>query len=93
MERGETKIDQELRQALDKLSDEEEIDVLLYPKQMSEDFEGFLLTKKNEGLLDYNFLQLANCFVIKAPKKVILEIAGRDDVSQLTVNPRFTAMN
>lgn len=92
MERGEPKIDQELRQALDKLTDKEEIEVLLYPKRTGEDFERLLLTKKNEGLLDYNFLQLANCYVIKAPKKVILEIAARDDVSQLTINPRFTTM-
>lgn len=92
MERGGSKIDQELRQALDKLTDTEEIDVLLYPKQTREDFEGFLLIKKNEGVLDYNFLQLANCFVIKAPKKVILEIAARDDVSRITINPRFTTL-
>lgn len=90
MERGESKIDQDLRRALDKLTETDEIDALLYPKQMGEDFERFLLTKKNEGLLDYNILHIANCVVIKAPKKVILEIAARDDVSRVSINPRFT---
>ena len=90
VERGESKIDQDLMRALDKLADTDEIDVLLYPKQMGEDFERFLLTKKNQGMLDYNILQLANCVVIKAPKKVIQEIAARNDVSRITMNPRFT---
>ena len=90
MERGESKIDQELRQALDRLADTDEIEVLLYPKQMGGTIEEFLLAKKGEGLLDYNVLQLANCIVIKAQKKVILEIANRDDVSRIAVNPRFT---
>ncbi len=91
MARSESKIDQELRQTLDKLTDTEEIDVLLYPKQLGGEIEQFLLTKKKAGLLNYNILQIANCIVIKAPKKVILEIAARDDVSRITSNPRFTA--
>lgn len=91
MERDEPKIDKALMQELEKLAEEEEIDVLLYPKEMSEDFKGFLVTKKNEGLLDYNILQLANCVVIKARKRIILEIAGRHDVARTTIHPKFTA--
>jgi hypothetical protein len=91
MERGESKIDKELRQALDQLADQEEIDVLLYPKQLGGEFERFLLTQKKEDMLDYNILKIANCVVIKASKKVILEIADRDDVSRISVNPKFTA--
>ena len=74
-------------QALDKLTDKEEIDVLVYPKQIGEDFKGFLVTKKNEGVLDYNILQIANCVVIKARKNLILEIATRNDVSRIAINP------
>jgi len=90
VKRGESKIDQDLVHALDKLIEADEIDVLLYPKQISEDLETFLLANKNKGLLDYNILHIANCVAIKAPKKIILEIAARDDVSQLILNPRFT---
>ena len=91
MVNDELKIDKELRRALDKISDEEEIDVLLYAKQLGEEFERFLLTKKNKDILDYNILKIANCVVIKAPKKVILKLAARDDVSRIAVNPKFTA--
>lgn len=90
MKKRQSKIDQALKQVLDKLADIDEIDVLLYPKQMGEPFENVLLTKKNEGLLDYNVLQLANCIVIKAQKKVILELAARNDVDRVAINPRFT---
>ncbi len=91
METKEAKIDKDLKRELDKLKDENEIDVLLYPKQLGEDLKEFLQTKKNEGLLDYNILQMANCIVIRAAKKVIVEITARDDVVRITMNPRFTA--
>lgn len=90
MERDEPKIDKELRQTLDELADTDEIEVLLYPKQMGGALERDLLTKKDEGLLDYNILQLANCIVIRSQKQVILEMANRDDVTRITINPRFT---
>lgn len=90
MESGESKLDKELKQALDQLTDTEEIDVLLFPKYMDREFESFLQTQKNKGLLDYSILQLANCVVIKATKKVILEIAARAEVSRISINPRFT---
>ena len=91
METGESKIDRDLRQALDKLTDKEEIDVLLYPKEIGEGFKELLQSKKNEGLLDYNVLEIANCIVVKAPKKIILELAARNDVSRIAMNPTFTA--
>lgn len=87
---AESKIDKDLIQVLDKLTDKDQIDVLLYPKQTGEEFETFLLTKKKEGVLDYNVLQIANCVVIKATKGLIWEIAARDDVFRITINPRFT---
>jgi hypothetical protein len=90
MQTDESKIDQKLRQALDKLADTDEIEVLLYPEQMGGALERDLLTKKDEGLLDYNVLQLANCIVIRSQKQVILEMANRDDVTRITINPSFT---
>jgi hypothetical protein len=88
--RDEQKIDKELIGTLDRLGDEDRLDVLVYPKQMGEEFERFLQARKTEGYLEYNILKLANCIVVNAPKKVILEIAARDDVSRITINPRFT---
>jgi hypothetical protein len=90
VEKGASKIDQDLMRVLDSLTETDEIDILVYPRQMSEEFERFLLGKKNQGLLDYNILQIANCAVVKAPKSVILDIAAQHDVSRITINPRFT---
>ena len=91
VKKDELKIDQELMRVLEKLADTDEIDVLLYPRgQVSENLERFLLGKKEEGLLEYNTLKIANLIAIKGQKAVILEIANRDDVSRITNNPRFT---
>ncbi len=91
MEEVKSKLDQDLKQTLDKMTDQEEIDVLVYPKQSGGEFEQFLFSKKNEGMLDYNILPMANCVVIKASKRITLEVAARDDVFRLTTNPRLTA--
>lgn len=91
MEEFKSKLDQALQQTLDKMADQEEIDALVYPKHSGGEFEQFLFNKKNAGLLDYNVLPLANCVVVKASKKIILEIAARNDVSRVASNPRFTA--
>jgi hypothetical protein len=88
---GDAKIDNELLRALERLGEQEETDVLVYPKRMGEDLKEFLAARKKEGLLDYNILHLANCIAIKARKNVLLQIASRDDVLRMTINPRFTA--
>ena len=85
-----SKIDRDLIRVLDRLTDTDEVEVLLYPKHVDKAFERLLQTKKSEGILDYNILKLANCVAIKAPKPIILELAARDDVSRVAVNPRFT---
>ena len=91
MSTHDSRIDQDLKEVLDTLKDQDEIDVLLYPKVMGKSIKEMLQSKKDEGLLDYNVLAIANCIVVKAPKKIILQIATRDDVSRIAVNPRFTA--
>ena len=90
MGNNQPKIDEDLMQRLDALTDEEQIDALLHPKRMGEDLKEFLMSEKNEGQLDYNILHIANCIAVKASKKVILEIAAREDVARVTVQPRLT---
>jgi hypothetical protein len=90
MAKSPAKITPELQQTLDSLTNSEEIDVLLYPKQLGGKIEAFLQAHKEAGQLKYNILQLAGCIVVKAPKKLILEIAKRDDVIQLMSNPKFS---
>ncbi len=87
----ESKLENALRQSLDGMADEDDIDVLLYPTRMGAPIEDFLSEAKGAGRLDYNVLKLAGCIALKAPKKLILEIARRDDVSRLSANPRFSA--
>ncbi len=90
MNKGESKLDVNAKQALDRLTDTAEMDVLVYPTHITEAFKQFLREKQGEGVLKYNILQLANCAAVKARKRVILEIAARDDVSQIRVNPKVS---
>jgi len=90
VETGKSKIDRDLTQALDTLTDQEEIDVLLYPKERDEGLRELLRSKQKGGVLEYNILEIANCIVVRAPKKIILELAVRNDVSRLAMNPKFT---
>ncbi len=90
MSKGESKLDADVKQALDKLADTAEMDVLVYPTQITETFKQFLQKKQDEGILKYNILQLANCAVVKASKRVILEIAAQDEVSKIRMNPRVS---
>ena len=87
----EAKLDGTLRQLLAGIADEDEIDLLVHPTRMGGSIESFLSEAKGAGRLDYNVLELAGCIALKAPKKVILEIARRDDVARLSANPSFRA--
>jgi hypothetical protein len=93
MQSGKSKIEPELKEALDKLEDEDEdeIEALIFPKKQGGEIERLLQAKKKAGELDYNVLLIANCIAIKASKKFILELASRDDVIRLSANPKFTA--
>ena len=90
MKNNEPRIDKGLTLALDKFTDEEVIDALLHPEQMGENLKRFLMSRKNEGKLDYNVLEIANCIAVKAGKRVILEIAAREDVARVTIHPKLT---
>lgn len=90
METHRSKLDDGLRQVLENLSNEEEIDVLLFPKQMGDELRKFLIEGKNDSKLDFNILKIANCIAVKAPKAVIMNLATREDVDRITAQPKFT---
>lgn len=89
MGQGEKKTGKELAEVLNKLKDDEEIDVLIYVKQPATGFDDYLQIKQEKGELKYNFLEFANCYVVEASKRLLLEIADHEDVSKMEVNPRF----
>ncbi len=91
MEPGESKIEKQLTETLQRIADEDVIDVLVYPRQLDESFKNFLQSGKSAGRFEYNVLESANCAVVEAKKNVILEISRRDDVTRVARNPRFTA--
>ncbi len=90
MGKNRPKIDEDLKRQLKELGDDEQIDVLLHPGRMEGNLKRFLMSGKNEGELDYNILEIANCIAVKSTKKVILEIAARDDVGQVTIQPTLS---
>ncbi len=89
MNQSEIKMDKELVEVLNKLQADEEIDVLVYVNHPSTGFDEFLQVKKEKGELKFNFLEFANCYAVEASKRLLLEIAEREDVSRVETNSRF----
>ena len=83
-------IDEDLMKVLDTLGNADRLDVLVYPGQSLEGLEGFLSANKKKGMLDFNYLPFANCFAVKASKKLILKISGLEEVSRVAANPSFS---
>lgn len=84
-----TNTNTELVEVLNKLKENEEIDVIVYVKKPVTDFDKFLQVKKEKGELKFNFLEFANCYVVEASKHLLLEIVAREDVSRMEINSRF----
>ena len=89
MDKSETKMDKKLMEVLNKLKEGEEIDVLVYVKQASPGFDEFLQARKEKGELKFNFLEFASCYVVEASRRLLLDIAEREDVSRMAINSRF----
>ena len=89
MKQGESKIEEPLTEALQRMADEDVIDVLVYPRQWDERFRNFLQSGKSGGRFEYNVLEFANCAAVRANKNVILEISRLDDVTRVATNPKF----
>ncbi len=73
MEQGESKIEGQLTEALQRMADEDVIDVLVYPRQLNEGFKNFLRSGKSAGRFEYNTLEFANCVAVRANKSRLLE--------------------
>lgn len=89
MEQSERKTNKVLVEVLNKLKEDEEIDVIVCVKKPVTDFDEFLQVKKEKGELKFNFLEFSDCYVVEASKPLLLEIAAREDVSRMEINSRF----
>ena len=93
MAKNQPTISVDLQRLLDGLADEEQAEALLYAGPISERLEQFLEGKKEEGVLEYNVLEMAGCVALRAARKVILELADLEEVSRLETNPRFSTQS
>ncbi len=91
MKGDQSKIDDKLREVLQATSDDDQVDVLVYPLPAGQRLQDFLELSKSQGRLDYNVLKFANCIAVKAKKFVIVELSSRDDIVRVTANPTFEA--
>jgi len=89
VDQSERKTNNELVEVLNKLEEDEEIDVIVYVKKPVTNFDEFLQAKKEKGELKFNFLEFADCYVVEASKRLLLGIAAREDVSRMEINSRF----
>jgi hypothetical protein len=85
--RADEKLDDELRAQLDRVGDDDPIDVLVQPAADPFDLEADLAGRASEGVR-YNVLPLHGSIALRAPKPVILELAARADVARVTAMPR-----
>ena len=85
------KADPDLRETLDRLKGSDVVDVLVYPTGGTEDLFANLTTRQETGDLQFNVLELAGCIVVRAQRDMINELAVRNDVSRITINPTLTA--
>jgi hypothetical protein len=87
---AEQNVDPELRIALDRLSEGQTADVLVYPSGDSADLVAHLSLRRDRGDLDFAVLELAGCISLRADRTTIHDIAARDDVARVAINPTFT---
>jgi hypothetical protein len=87
--RGVDKLDDELLTLLDGLADDEVIDVLINPVSTPSDLERHLSALRAEGVR-HNVLRLHGTLAVRAPKRLIHDLAGRDDVARITAMPTAT---
>ena len=84
------KIDPTLRQALNRLAEEDTVEVLVYPAGSTDELTAYLAARRDAGDLEFNVLAMAGSIVLRARRGIIDELAARSDVVRITLNPRFT---
>lgn len=89
MNQGKKKTDNILADRLEKLEPNETIDVLVYVKPTTINFNEYLQSKKESNEVNFNFLPFANCYVVEASKSNLIEISNHEDVVKVVINPRF----
>lgn len=86
-----SKLDDDLTQALQALPVDGQIEVLVHPRGVIGELEDYLASVKAAGDLEFNVLELAHCVVVRASATAVQNIAARDDVEKVTLQPRVTA--
>jgi hypothetical protein len=84
------KADPDLRQTLERLGENETVEVLVYPAGGTDELLAYLTRRRDTGDLEFNVLELAGSIVLRARRGIINEVAARSDVARVTLNPRFT---
>jgi hypothetical protein len=83
--------DFDLRQKLDRLTESDRVDVLVYPTGGTEELFAYLTSRQESGDLQFNVLDLAGCIALRARRDTINELAARSDIVRVAINPTFTA--
>ena len=83
------KIDDALRQQIEKLSKATEITCLVYPANKMTDLKSLMERKEKQGFIEYNELYLAGCFAVRTSVQLVFELADEDVVGRIAANPTF----
>lgn len=84
-------IGDDLQSLLATMGEDQKADVLVYPTGPTQDLLRALDEHRRAGRAEYNSLELAGCIALRAPRKVIYQLAQRSDVQRVIANPTFTA--
>jgi len=76
----EDKAEPALREALDRLGENEMLEVLVYPAGSADGLRAYLASKRHAGDLEFNVLELAGCIALRARRGIIDEVLVRSDV-------------
>ncbi len=80
-----------LREALDRLGENDMLEVLVYPAGSADGLHAYLASRRHAEDLEFNVLELAGCIALRARRSIIDEVLARsDDVARVTLNPTFT---
>ena len=70
---------------------DEPVEVLVHPAGDAGALVEELRSRSERGELEFNVLELAGVIALRARQRTVDELAARDDVARITVNPRFEA--
>jgi hypothetical protein len=83
------KLDEDLRTRLEGLGEDDTVDVLVHPGPSADagDLDAHLTALMAAGELRFNPLPLHGSIAVRAPCRLVFELAARDDVTRVTSMP------